>query len=145
MSWILLTSASIAWVLASSRMISPLDDSMHPFRRQCSSSVHWVLPRLHPFAWWSSSCQFQLDSFSRGRMGALIGLFTHGLAIKKLLAALSHYRLYGIIIRRDAVIISVCVQSGSNPSPTLLRVNHCGLLKEVMDKSLVPSSIYYLY
>lgn len=75
-------------------------------------------------------------------MGALIGLFTHGLAIKKLLAALSHYRLSVISIGRDAVTIAVCAQRGSNPSPTLLRVNHSVRFKEVMDKLLAP---YYLY
>lgn len=48
------------------KWISPLDDSIHPFRRQCSSSLHLILLRLHPFAWWCSSRWFQLDSFSRG-------------------------------------------------------------------------------
>lgn len=43
-------------------------------------------------------------------VGVLIGLFTHGLAIKKLLAALSQYQLNVIIIMRDKVIAAVCVE-----------------------------------
>ena len=110
------------------KWISLLDKSIHQFRRQCSPSFHWILVCLHPFARWCSSCWFQLDSFLRGRIGALIGLFTHGLAIKKLLGALSHYQLNATIIRRDTVIITVCAERlksflNSAPNKSLCALN----------------------
>lgn len=113
--------ASIVWVLASSPNGFPLwttafinlEDNAHPPSTWYSCACIHLPGDAHPAG-------FGLIHFLGGRIGALIGLFTHGLAIKKLLEALSHYQLYAIIIRRDTVIITACAErlkSSSNSAP----------------------------
>lgn len=98
------------------KRVAPLDYSIHPFRNnaQPPSSLSSPLKRLHPFARCCSSAGFSLIHFLWGEIGALIGLFAHGLAIKKLLVTLSlsaqcNHRT------RDKVIITVCAGRLKSP------------------------------
>lgn len=103
------------WVLASFLNGLPLwtTASIH-LETMPPSSLSSPLKRLHPFAWCCSSGGFSLIHFLWGEIGALIGLFAHGLAIKKLLVSLSlsaqcNHRT------RDKVIITVCAGRLKSP------------------------------
>lgn len=84
-------------------------------------------------------CRIQWDSLcgkGRGRIGMLIGLFTHGLAIKKLLVTLS---LSAQCNHRatDKVIITVCAERLKSPL-NYAQFKLARALEGVMDKLLLP-------
>lgn len=84
-------------------------------------------------------CRIQWDSLcgkGRGRIGMLIGLFAHGLAIKKLLVTLS---LSAQCNHRatDKVIITVCAERLKSPL-NYAQFKLARALEGVMDKLLLP-------
>lgn len=77
-------------------------------------------------------------------IGALIGLFTRGLAIKKLLVSLSHYQLNAIIVTRYKVIITICAERLKS-SLISAQYKLVRAWEEVMDKLLLPLKLLLLF
>lgn len=121
--------------------VAPLDYSIHPFRNNAaaSTSSFWSslsLERLHPFAHRCSPAGFSGIHFLWGEIGVLIGLFTHGLAIKKLLVTFLLSVQCNHFAREIRSLLHSAERLKSFISWILFSSNCCMGWREATDKSL---------